>query len=97
MRHKLPVAEELICCENRIAAISRQANLSGILSAAQGKQQEVCLMTVDLDPISVTNQSFANSNSIPHNTAPGSWDGVRREEGYFFLAHDLDKSPSWEL
>ena len=40
-------------------------------------------MTVDLDPISATNQSFANINSIPHDTAPGLWDGMRREGGYF--------------
>ena len=42
-------------------------------------------MTVDLDPISATNQSFANRNSIPHDTAPGLWESVRREGRVLFF------------
>ena len=41
-------------------------------------------MTVDLDAIFATDQFFVNRNSIPHDTAPGLWDGVRWEGGYIF-------------
>ena len=50
-------------------------------SAAQEKQQEVCLMTVDLHPSFAANQSFADRKFIPHGSTLSSWEGVRRGGG----------------
>ena len=62
----------------------RQVNLFKLSSAAQGKQQEVCLMTVDLHPSFAINQSLADRKFIPHDNTPSSWEGVRRGGGNFF-------------
>ena len=47
----------------------------------QGKQQDVYLIVVDLNPIFATNQASGDGNFTPHSSALSSWKGAAVGEG----------------